>query len=366
MSDTRAERLGAAVAAKGLDQLIVGDLVHPGDSFGDAMSDIRWLTGFGGSSGLGLVGPGLSVFITDFRYAERVAADVSDDFEKVVARTRLMQTLTERLSGRVGFDEGQTSVRNLKALEKELPEGVELAPASGLVSGLRRTKDDAEIEAIAEAATVADEVYEWLCGQGFAGKTERAIALAAEIRMRELGAEGPSFPPIVAAGPHAAIPHHEPGETVVSEGELVLIDMGARVRGYCSDATRTFAVGEVGDDAREVYELVRRAQQTGLEAVRAGVEGKAADAASREPIETAGHGDDYGHGLGHGVGLDVHEAPRLGKTSEDTLQAGDVVSVEPGVYLPGRFGVRIEDLVLVKDGGVRNFNSFTKELRTVS
>ncbi len=366
MSTAHPDRLAELVAAEGLDALIVGDLVRPGDSGPDAGADVRWLTGFGGTSGLALVGAGIRTFLTDFRYEERAEREVGDAFDRVIAKTRLLAELTERLSGRVGYDDGQTSVRNLKRLEAELADGVELVPVEGLVQRLRRTKDEAEIETIAEAARITDAVYEWLCGQGFAGKSERQIALAAEVRMRELGADGPSFPPIVAAGSNAAIPHHDAGERVVEEGELLLIDMGSIARGYCSDSTRTFAVGEVGDAEREVYELVKTAQQAGLDAVAAGVSGKDADAASRAPIEAAGHGDHYGHGLGHGVGIEVHEAPRLGKTSADTLAVGDVVSVEPGVYLAGEFGVRIEDLVVIQAGGLRNFNSFTKELRPVS
>jgi Xaa-Pro aminopeptidase len=366
MSTAHRDRLIELVAAEGLDALIVGDLVRPGDSGADAIADIRWLTGFGGTSGLALVGADVRTFFTDFRYAERAERDVGDAFERVIVKSRLVAELAERLQGRVGFEEGQTSVLNLKRLESELAEGVELVPTSGLVERLRRTKDAEEIETIAEAARITDEVYEWLCGEGFAGKSERQIRLAAEVRMRELGADGPSFPPIVAAGPNAAIPHHDASERVVEEGELLLIDMGSVVRGYCSDSTRTFAVGEVGDDEREVYELVKGAQQAGLDAVASGVTGKDADAASREPIDAAGHGEHYGHGLGHGVGLEIHEVPRMGKTSEDTLAEGDVVSVEPGVYLAGRFGVRIEDLVVVENGGHRNFNSFTKDLRTVS
>jgi Xaa-Pro aminopeptidase len=361
----RAERLARLVAGEGLDSLIVGDLVRPGDSGPDAMSNLRWLTGFGGTSGLAVVGPEQRVFFTDFRYEERVAREVDGGFETVVAPARLLPTLVERLHGRVGFDEAQTSVRSLRKLEEELPEDVELMATEGLVEDLRRTKDTGEIEAIAAAAKITDQTYEWLAERGFAGRTERDVALAAEVQMRELGASGPSFPPIVAAGENAALPHHESSDRVIKTGEVLLIDMGAIFDRYCSDATRTFAVGEVGEEERKVYELVRQAQHAGLDAIRSGVDGKDADAASRPAIEEAGFGDAYGHGLGHGVGLEVHEAPRLGKTSEDTLAEGDVVSVEPGIYLPGRFGVRIEDLVVVEADGVRNLNSFTKDLLVV-
>ncbi len=362
----RAEKLSAAVADAGLDQLIVGDLVRPGDSGPDAIADARWLTGFSGTSALAVVGATERLFITDFRYAERVGSEVANGFEPVILSGRMLAGLAKRLRGRVGYDDSQTSVANLRKLADEVEEGVELVPAPGLVTKLRRHKTAKEVEAMAAAAKIADEVYGWLHERGFAGRTEREVALAAEVRMRELGAEGPSFRPIVAAGSNAAIPHHDVSERMIEAGEMLLIDMGAIVDGYCSDCTRTFAVGDVGEKEREVFELVKAAQQAGLDAVRIGVEGKDADAASREPIDEAGYGELYGHGLGHGVGLEVHEAPRLGKASEDTLEAADAVTVEPGIYLPGEFGVRIEDLVIVTDSGPRILTRFTKDLLTGS
>jgi Xaa-Pro aminopeptidase len=190
------------------------------------------------------------------------------------------------------------------------------------------------------------------------------VARATEARIRELGAE-PSFPPIVAAGENGALPHAEPGDREIGSGELVVFDWGALLDGYCSDGTRTFATGDPGDGAREVYELVRRAQQAALEAVRAGAAGRDVDAVAREMIDEAGHGDHFGHGLGHGVGLEVHEGPRLSATSDDELQAGNVVTVEPGVYLQGEFGVRLEDLVVVTDAGHRNLSGLPKELQLV-
>ncbi len=365
MSAERAERLAALVAGEGLDQVIVGDLVRPGDSGLDAIANARWLTGFTGTSALVVVGPQTRTFLTDFRYTERAEKQVDDAFDRVTATGRLIPELAKLLSGRVGYDDAATSVANLDKLETELGDGVELVPISGLVERLRRTKDGAELELIAEAARIADDAYETGLAAGLAGRSELEVAAAAHARIRELGAE-PSFPAIVAAGPNGALPHAEPSDRTIGQGELVVWDMGAMVDGYASDGTRTFAVGEISDEAREVYELVLAAQAAGLEAIRPGVDGTEADEAARSVIREAGREEQFGHGLGHGVGLEVHEAPVLSKRSEDTLGAGDVVTVEPGVYVPGEFGVRIEDLVVVTEDGYRNLSSLSKELRTVS
>jgi Xaa-Pro aminopeptidase len=361
-AESRADRLEALATEAEVDLLLVGDLVRPGDSGPDAIANIRWLTGFTGTSGFAIVGAGRREFLTDFRYTERAASEVGDAFERITLEGRLVAELAKRLEGRVGFDDAATSVRSLTKLTEAVGDAVALVPTTGLVERLRRVKDGREIEAIAEATRLADEVFEWTADRGLAGRTEREVAIAAQARMRELGAE-PAFPAIVAAGPNGARPHAEPSDREIGAGELVVVDMGAKLDGYCSDGTRTFASGELEDDAREVYELVRSAQATALDAVGPGVKGADADAASREPIEAAGHADHYGHGLGHGVGLEVHEAPRMGKTSEDMLEAGDVVSVEPGVYVPGRFGVRIEDLVTVTEDGIRNLSGTSKDLR---
>ncbi|CAN5126863.1 aminopeptidase P family protein [soil metagenome] len=364
MTSVRADRLEALVCEAELDAVIVGDLVRPGDSGPDASADIRWLTGFTGTSGLALVGPDRREFMTDFRYVERAASEVFEGFERRILEGRLLREVARRLEGRVGFDDETTSVASLRKLTEELADGVELVSVRGLLTRLRRRKDADEIDRIAEASRLADEVFEWIAETGLTGRTERNVATAAEARMRELGAE-PAFPMIVAGGPNGAQPHAEPGSREIEPGELVVVDMGARLDGYCSDGTRTFASGEPGDDAREIYELVLRSQQQSLDAIRPGISGADADAVSREVITEAGHGDHYGHGLGHGVGLEVHEAPRLGKTSEDVLEAGDVVTVEPGIYLSGRFGVRIEDLVAIEDSGYRNLSGTPKTLRIV-
>ena len=348
----RGERLAGLVSARDLDQLLVTDLVN-----------VRYLSGFGGTNGACLCGPRTRLFLTDFRYSERAAAEV-DGWEVVTVEGDWLKGLAACLEGKVGFEDDHLAVRSLAKLEQDAGEGVELLPAGGQVESLRRVKDEGELNAIAAAATLADEVYRWSLERGLRGRPEREVARAAEARIRELGGE-PSFPPIVAAGPNGALPHAEPGGRQIGDGELVVFDMGAQLDGYCSDCTRTFAAGEVDDAAREIYELVREAQVAALEAVAAGAEGRAVDAVPRGLIDAAGHGERFGHGLGHGVGLEVHEAPRLSSRSEDTLMAGEVVTVEPGVYLPGRFGVRIEDLVVVTEGGHRNLSGLGKELTVV-
>jgi len=354
------------VASAGLDQLLVGDLVRPGDSTREGAASLIWLTGFSGTSGLALVGPGLLIFATDFRYGERAASEVPEPFEVLIAERRLLPELGEHLRGRVGFDEANTSVTVHRKLAALAGERAELVPAASLVADLRRTKDSVERGAIAEAARLTDAVYESIEELGLTGRTEREVALAAEVRMRELGAEGPAFPPIVAAGPNGALPHAEPSERRIEPGELVTIDIGATLDGYCADCTRTLAAGHAPDgEAAAIYEVVLEAQLAALDATRVSARARAVDAAAREIITAAGYGAEFGHGVGHGVGIEVHEAPRLSQASEDELLEGDVVTIEPGVYVPKRFGVRIEDLVIVSGDGHENLSSRPKALTTV-
>jgi Xaa-Pro aminopeptidase len=338
--------------------------VRPGDSGPDAIANTRWLTGFTGSSAIVMIGPQVRTFITDFRYDERAAREVEPSFDRVIAGARMLPDLATRLSGRVGYDDGATSVANLRKLEEELGDGIELVATSGLVERLRRRKDAAEQKAIAEASRLADEAYESVLEGGLEGRREREVAAAAHARIRELGAE-PSFEAIVAAGPNGAQPHAEPSDREIGAGELVVWDMGAMLDGYCSDCTRTFAAGDPGAEEREAYEVVLAAQLAGLEAIRPGVGGKQADDAARAVIGDAGHAEHFGHGLGHGVGLEVHEAPGLSQRSEEVLEADEVVTVEPGIYVPGRFGIRIEDLVVVTADGHRILTSLGKELRSI-
>jgi Xaa-Pro aminopeptidase len=348
----RGDRLAAQVAERGLDRMLVTDLVN-----------VRYLTGFGGTNGACVCGGEDRVFLTDFRYTERAEAEV-EGWEVVTAKDDWLGEIASRLSGRAGFEDHKMAVRALAKLKEKLADGVELEGAGGTVEKLRRVKDGEELAAIAAAAELADEVWRWSLERGLAGRTELDVARAAEARMRELGAE-PSFPAIVAAGPNGALPHAEPGEREIGRGELVVFDMGAKLDGYCSDGTRTFATGEPGERAREVYELVREAQGAALAAVVPGARGEEVDRVAREKIAAAGYGERFGHGLGHGVGLEVHEEPRVSQRSEDVLAAGEVVTIEPGVYLPGEFGVRIEDLVAVSGDGCRNLSGLPKDLQLV-
>ncbi len=349
----RGDRLLSLLAERELDRMLVTDLVN-----------VRYLTGFGGTNGACVCGPEMRLFLTDFRYTERAEAEVGD-WEVVTVEEDWLAGIARHLTGRAGFEDDHVSVRILERLKEKLPEGVELVAAGGSVEKLRRVKDGAELEAIAAAAELTDEVWRWSLERGLAGRGEREVARAAEARIRELGAD-PSFPAIVAAGPNGALPHAEPGEREIGKGELVVFDMGAKLDGYCSDGTRTFATGEPGERAREVYEVVLSAQAAALDAVVAGSKCEALDAVARDAIDAAGYGKRFGHGLGHGVGLEVHEAPHLSNRSEDVLEAGEVVTIEPGVYLPGELGVRIEDLVVVTADGCRNLSGLPKELQLVS
>ena len=348
----RGGRLEGLLAGRELDRMLVTDLTN-----------VRYLTGFTGTNGACVCGPDTRLFLTDFRYTERAAAEV-EGWETATIENDWLAGVAEHLQGRFGFEDDHMPVRMLEKLKGKLADGVEAVAAGGLVEQLRRVKDEEELRAIAEAAKLADEVWRWSIERGLAGRSEREVARAAEARIRELGGD-PAFPAIVAAGPNGALPHAEPGEREIGGGELVVFDMGAQLEGYCSDGTRTFATGEPGEAAREVYEVVREAQLAALDAVEAGAKGEDVDAVPRKAIEAAGHGKHFGHGLGHGVGLEVHEAPRLSPRSDDVLAAGEVVTVEPGVYLPGELGVRIEDLVIVTEDGHRNLSALPKELQLV-
>lgn len=325
--------------------------------------DIRYLAGFESSNAALLVEPGgATTLYTDFRYAESARSVEGVTF--VETKRSVIGALAGLLAGRcIGFDPDQVTVAGLEQLTAG---GVETVPVRGAVAALRAVKDADEIDAIRRAAALSDRVFAELADEQFAGRSERELAWWVERRFRELGAGATSFAPIVAAAANGARPHAHPGGEPIARGTLVVVDAGCVVDGYCSDCTRTFAVGEPDEHLRSVYDLCARAQLDGLAAVRPGARGRDVDAASRLAIAEAGLADAYGHGLGHGVGLEVHEAPTLRPESEDVLEAGNVVTVEPGLYLAGDVGVRIEDLVVVTDGGCERLTTFTKDLLVVA
>ena len=325
-------------------------------------ANVRYLTGLQSSNAAVLVEPDASATLfTDFRYAARARAVPGVTF--VETARSLLAAIGEHLSGRrVGFEGAHLPYGGYRTLSDA---GVEVVPSAGLVDSFRAVKDEFEIAAMRRAAALSDEIFAALAQERFTGRTERELAWWIERSFREAGAEGVSFDSVVASGATGSSPHAVPGDRPMERGVLVTIDAGCVIDGYCSDCTRTFAVGEVSKRLSELHALCLDAQLAGLAATGPGVHGRDADAASRVSIEVAGLGWAYGHGLGHGVGLQIHEAPVLRPESTDVLEPGNVVSVEPGIYLPDEAGVRIEDLVLVTAEGCERLTQFTKELLTV-
>ena len=352
-----AVRAAAASEELALDVLLITNVVN-----------VRWLTGFTGSNALGVIRPDHLRFVTDFRYLTQSAEQVDDIWEREIAidlLERAVEGLPEDRPLRLGFEDSHLTVKQHARLAELAPEGVELIAAGAIVEKLRAVKDATEIEAIRAAARLADDALEEILAIGLVGRTERDVALDLEMAMRRRGAQGVSFAPIVASGEHSALVHATPRNVAIPAGTLVVIDWGAYLNGYASDCTRTFATGDLDPRDRAIFDLVLEAQEQALNAVRPGPTGKEIDAVARDIIEQAGHGEHFGHGLGHGVGLEVHEGPRLSRQGEDVIVAGNIVTVEPGVYVPGAVGVRIEDLVVVTADGHEVLSGISKELRTV-
>jgi len=323
--------------------------------------NVRYLVGFSSSNAALFVEPERVRLFTDFRYAE--AARAVEGVEFVETKRSLVAAVAELLDGQVGFEADAVSYASWEVLRAG---GLELVPRRGLVEALRAVKDETELDAIRRAGEITSEAYARFAEESFIGRTERDLAWRLDGLFHELGAHAPAFETIVASGPNSARPHARPTDRKVEAGETVVIDAGAMIDGYNADCTRTFATGPLPDELKGAYAATLEGQLAGLEAVRDGVTGVDADAAARDKIEAAGLGEHFGHGLGHGVGLEVHEAPRLSRESTDTLVAGNVATVEPGVYLAGLGGIRIEDLVVVTDGEPEILTSFTKDLITVS
>jgi Xaa-Pro dipeptidase len=351
----RRERARTALADKRVDAILFTRLVN-----------VRYLTGFTGSNAALLLTADREVLATDGRYttqAGRQAPDVEAHITSEVSGDLVSRAL-EGGARRLGFEGHDVTVEHYAQLAKTAG-ATELTPVGRLVERLRVVKDEDEIELIRRACAIADAAFAELLPTIAVGRTERDVAWDLESRMRALGADGPSFDTIAACGPNSAVPHHRPTDREIASGDFLKLDFGALVEGYHSDMTRTVVVGRAADWQREVYDVVARSQQAGVDAVVVGAVGGDVDTVSRDVIEAAGYGEQYTHSLGHGVGLEIHEAPALRAGGSDTLAARTPVTVEPGVYLPDRGGVRIEDLLVVREGAAEVLTLTTKELLVV-
>lgn len=319
------------------------------------LTNVRYLSGFTGTSGMIVVTRGgTDYFLTDFRYRSQAFQQVGDHAEIVIADKGLWKAASKVLKkagvSNIGFEAEHTSVAVWDDVKK-LVAPATTVPTKRAVEDLRLYKDADEVTIIREAVRIADETFARVLTIIQPGLTELEVALQIESTIRELGGQGTSFDTIVASGSRSALPHGVASEKVIEKGDMVTIDMGARFHGYCSDMTRTFVLGQATSQQQEIYELVFRAQVTAAAALRPGLGCKAADAVARDIIDAAGYKNEFGHGLGHGVGMDIHEQPRLAKQGKGSLQAGMVVTCEPGVYLPEWGGVRIEDTMLITPEG---------------
>lgn len=358
MSEQRRRRLAAlldGLTAAHVDALLVTSLAN-----------VRYLTGFSGSSALLLVSQREALLITDFRYQTQAAEEVGDSARVLIEPQSLWAGLWQQLAQQpgvqvLGFESAHLLHRDFQRL-MEAGARWQWRPTLDLVETLRERKDPEEVQLIERAANVAIRALERTLAEVRVGMTELQVAGVLERALRDEGSEGFPFPSIVASGSRSALPHARATSARVREGDLLLLDFGAEVEGYCADITRTVVVGRASEEQREIYDVVRRANEQASHSIRAGMTGRDADAIARGYIEQRGYGDLFGHGLGHGVGLEVHEAPRLSRTADGALAEGAVVTIEPGVYRPGWGGVRIEDDVVLDAAGPRILTKFTREL----
>ena len=330
------------------------------------MANIRYLSGFTGSNGLVVIGPEGATLLTDFRY-QTASEPLRAWIDVELAERDVIRTAADRageLTGarRIGFEPGQLTFDRHAILAEAY---ADLVPVPGLVEKLRVVKDAEELDAVRAAAALIQPVYERIASEGLTGREEIDVAWHVRELFHEAGADGLSFETIVASHERGAQPHAHPGHDWIGADTLITIDLGCMLNGYASDCTRTFATGSPPGQLTDLYAICLEAQLAAMEAVRPGVPASDVDAAARDVIADAGHGDHFGHPVGHGVGLEIHEAPRLGGSGSATLEAGMVVTVEPGIYLPGIGGVRIEDLVIVTATGGERLTMYPKELTVV-
>ncbi len=351
--EARLNALRAKLRERQLDAILIS---HP--------SNRRYITGFTGSSGFALVTLQEAILLTDFRYIKQ-AEEQSPHFKIVRHSRRVFDTLRETCRelglSSLAFEKDHLTYGQVEKLREAL-DGLSTVPVSGLIESLRMVKDEQELAILRKAVAIVDEVFNRIIQEIRPGLQEREIAIRMETMMRELGASGSAFDIIVASGPRSALPHGVASERVLEKGDLITLDFGAVYQGYCSDLTRTVMLGEPSPKQREIYEIVKEAQQAAVDGIRPGITGREADAIAREKIAAAGYGDYFGHGTGHGIGLDVHESPTVSPFGEQVLAPGMVVTVEPGIYLPEFGGVRIEDDVVVTENGHEVLTQSSKEL----
>lgn len=328
----------------------------------------QYLTDFRGSASAILITADEALFLCDFRYTEQARHQVRGyTIREVKGKlgVRLAEAVSERGLSAVGFEPHYLTVDELNALEGAAGKVFKEAPE--MVSPLRRRKDAAEVARVRAASELAEGVLRDLLPELRLGITERELAARFEYEFKMRGASGPSFDTIALFGARSSLPHGEPGDRALQEGDIVLLDFGCRREGYCSDLTRTYAFGRMpGQWFQEIYELTLAAQRRAIDAVRPGVSCRDVDAAARDIISEAGHGPHFGHGLGHGVGIEIHEAPRLNPETNAVLEAGMVITIEPGIYVPGQGGVRIEDLIVVTQDGCNVLTRTQKELKILA
>lgn len=349
----RVDKLRAEMAARDLDAFLVTDLLN-----------VRYLSGFTGSSAVALVTKNDAILVTDFRYAEQAAGECPGMILELVEShwvAGAQKAFEDADAKRIGFESHSLSFHDWTEVSAVVTNRQFIAQAN-LVGELRYIKDEVEIGLIRDAVRIADQAYDHIVGMIEPGIEEREVALALEYFMRQAGAEKEAFDTIVASGPRSALPHGKSSERKIGEGDLIVMDYGAKYQGYHSDITRTVMLGAPTPRQTEVYEVVRVAQEKAIAAVRPGISGGDVDAIAREYISSKGFGQYFGHGLGHGLGLEVHDGRILGRRSEVVLEPGMVVTVEPGIYIPGWGGVRTEDDVLVTDSGVEILTTAPKTL----
>ncbi|MBF0737607.1 aminopeptidase P family protein [Staphylococcus arlettae] len=345
------EQLRSFIAQKHLDGVIVLSEYNR-----------RYLSGFTGTSGALLITKEDQYLITDFRYIEQATSE-APAFHIINRQNSLIQSLKEQINTlnlqNIGFEGNLVSYDEYLQLSKSY---VSLISISGAIEKIREVKNPTEIEIIQNAANIVDQAYEYILTVAKSGMTEQQLKAKLESKLLELGAEGTSFSTIVASGHRGALPHGVASDKIIEQGDMITLDFGAYYQGYASDITRTFAIGEPNPKLKEIYNIVLAANQKAIEAAKAGISSKALDAVARDYIAKQGYGEAFGHSLGHGIGLDVHEGPVLAKNTDSALQVNNCVTIEPGIYIDGLGGVRIEDDILITENGCQRFTNSTKDL----